>query len=403
MRAKHDIPQVVITSMNRYSYFQWFILGFYYMEREGRIKLSFKVRSLYEWLSFVNRSRLMTGFRRYAVSHGIHQKWLFRFSNNLEGYVLYRGEKRYFCIDSNDNPFTYDSELLDKVSVYFKMQCPKIMGKDGFHLTDDVVIPWLDQNVERDPRKEKNRKTCDNLMRNIDKVRPLMIGTRLLSRGNAFRYLDESFRSYERSARNVAEKKLMCYFGNAQGPAPQKKEPVDLDREEQVMDYWGENVNHPNGKRAVAAKLIRNMGDGYDARVIDETEPGFKNRVTHPEQVIPIDTFCDHISHFKYNLNISGYGMSIPNRFAESFLVGTAIVTDRLSVKWFRPFGAEVVESVPMGYLPMEKVDWTQFERDIKNLPDIDKGTVLKAFNEKWHPRKVAEYIVDEVLHAEKV
>ena len=107
--------------------------------------------------------------------------------------------------------------------------------------------------------------------------------------------------------------------------------------------------------------------------------------------------------HFQYNLNISGYGMSIPNRFIESFLVGTAIVTDRLSLKWYRPFGPEVVETVPMGYLPMGKVDWTQFERDIKNLPDIDKGAVLKAFNEKWHPRKVAEYIIDEVLHAEKV
>lgn len=403
MRAKHDIPQVVITSMNRYSYFQWFILGFYYMEREGRIKLSFRVRSLYERLSFVNRSRLMTGFRRYAVSHGIHQKWLFRFSNNLEGYVLYRGEKRYFCIDSNDNPFSFDSDLLDKVSVYYKMQCPKDFSEDGFHLTDDVVIPWIDQNIERNPKKEKIRKPCRNLFKNIGKIRPLMVGTRLMSRGNAFRWLDESFQNSMASSFVVAEKKMMCYFGNAQGPVPVKNDPVDLDCEAQIVGHFADKTNHPNEKRAKAANIMRGMGDRYDARVIDETEPGFKNRVSHPELVVPIERFCDHISHFQYNLNISGYGMSIPNRFIESFLVGTAIATDRLSLKWYRPFGPEVVETVPMGYLPMDKVDWTQFERDIKNLPDIDKETVLKSFNEKWHPRKAAEYIIDEVLRADKV
>lgn len=398
MKTAKEKPRVVITAMNRYSYFQWFLLGLYYLEKEGKIRLSFKVRSLYERLSFLNRSRLMTGFRRFAVKHGVSIRWLFRFSNNLEGYVQHNGERRYFCIDSNDNPFSFDSELLDKVTVYFKMQCPKEFPAEGFHLTDEAVIPWLDQNIERNPRKETVRKTCDNLMRNVSKVRPLMVGTRLMSRGNAFRWLDESFRSYERSAGNKAEGRMMCYFGNARGPVPVKKDPADLDREEQIAGCFGDRVNHPNEKRSRATKIMRGMGKGYDARVIDETEPGFKSRVTHPELVVPIEQFCDHISHFQYNLNISGYGMSIPNRFIESFLVGTAIVTDRLSLRWYRPFGAEVVETVPMGYLPMEQVDWDGFENDIRTLPEVNKAAVLKAFNEKWHPRKAAEYILEEVL-----
>ncbi len=398
MGKEKNIPHVVITAMNRYSYFQWFILGFYYLEKEGKIELSFKVRSLYERLSFLNRSKLMTGFRRYAVKYGINLRWLFHFSNNLEGYVLFDDEKRYFCIDSNDNPFSFDSELLDKVSVYYKMQCPKDFSEDGFHLTDDVVIPWIDQNIERNPKKEKVRKPCKNLFKNIAKIRPLMVGTRLMSRGNAFRWLDESFQNSMASSSVTAEKKMMCYFGNAQGPVPVKNDPADLDREAQIVGYFGDKTNHPNEKRAKAAKIMRGMGDKYDARVIDETEPGFKNRVSHPELVVPIDRFCGHISHFQYNLNISGYGMSIPNRFIESFLVGTAIVTDRLSLRWYKPFGSEVVETVPMGYLPMDQVNWEGFEKDIKNLPDVDKTTVLNAFNEKWHPRKVAEYILEEVL-----
>ena len=401
MSARKNIPHVVITSMNRYSYFQWFILGFYYLEREGKIKLSFRVRSLYEKLSFVNETKLMTGFRRFAIKNGIDIHWLFHFSNNLEGYVLYKGTKRYFCIDSNDNPFSFDSELLDKVSVYFKMQTPVTFHKDGFHLTDNVVIPWIDQNIERNPRKEKVRKSCDNLMSNIGKVRPLMIGTRMMSRGNAFRFLDRSFRHSMSSSGIQSDKKMMCYFGNAQGPTPVRNAPVDLDRENQIMGYFAERVNHPNEKRSKASHIMRSLGSEYDARVIDETTPGFKRRVSHPELVIPMEHYYEHIARFQYNLNIAGYGSSISSRFVETFMAGTAIVTDKLNVRWFRPWGKEIVETVPMGYLPMENVDWTQFERDIKNLPDIDKETVLKAFNEKWHPRKAAEYIIDEVMRVE--
>ena len=90
--------------------------------------------------------------------------------------------------------------------------------------------------------------------------------------------------------------------------------------------------------------------------------------------------------------------MSIPNRFIESFLVGTAIMTDKLAIKWYKPFGKEVIETVPMGYLLNDKVDWSQFETDIQNLPTVSKEDVIKEYNDKWEPRVVAKYIIDTVM-----
>ena len=90
--------------------------------------------------------------------------------------------------------------------------------------------------------------------------------------------------------------------------------------------------------------------------------------------------------------------MSIPNRFIESFIAGTAIFTDKLAVKWYRPFDDEVVETVQMGYLKDSEIDWNAVEKDINNLPDISKEHILKLFNKKWAPIKVAEYIVSSLV-----
>lgn len=96
-------------------------------------------------------------------------------------------------------------------------------------------------------------------------------------------------------------------------------------------------------------------------------------------------------------MNVSGYRMSIPNRFIESFMVGTGIVTDKLAVKWYKPFNEEVYETVPMGYLPMNQVDWRKFEFDMNHLPSLDSKKVVEAFEDKWSPMVVAQYIIDTV------
>ena len=90
--------------------------------------------------------------------------------------------------------------------------------------------------------------------------------------------------------------------------------------------------------------------------------------------------------------------MSIPNRFMESFIVGTAIVTDKLAVKWYLPFDEEVVELEEMGYLPKDSVNWNKVTEQIKALPDISKESVNKRYEEKWAPIPVARYMIKTIL-----
>ena len=86
--------------------------------------------------------------------------------------------------------------------------------------------------------------------------------------------------------------------------------------------------------------------------------------------------------------------MSIPSRFIESFIVGTAILTDKLSVKWFQPFEEEVVETEEMGYLLDEQINWNKVDLDIISLPKVNKQSILELYKKKWAPDVIATYII---------
>ena len=90
--------------------------------------------------------------------------------------------------------------------------------------------------------------------------------------------------------------------------------------------------------------------------------------------------------------------MKISRRDYKSFIVGTAIITDKLAVKWYLPFEDEVVETVEMGYLPQDQVDWSKAKQDLINLPDISKEKILAQYERKWAPTPVARYLVATVL-----
>lgn len=89
--------------------------------------------------------------------------------------------------------------------------------------------------------------------------------------------------------------------------------------------------------------------------------------------------------------------MSIPSRFIESMMVGTAIVTDQLKVRWFLPFDEEVVEISEMGYLPDYKINWRKVKSDLENLKDSNPQKIVKRYEDKWAPIKVAEYMIKTI------
>lgn len=240
-----------------------------------------------------------------------------------------------------------------------------------------------------------NEKKCPEVIVYKNKIKPLLLAVRSMGRGSSFKALDAAYKNLL-AARNVPQSgKAMCYFGNAKGPEPSgcKKNP-DFDWEADILSVYGERMNHPNEKRAKIATILEALGEGYDARII---ERGFsdKGNKIQSSLVIPFEDFSKHVAKFQYNINISGYRMSIPGRFMDSFVCGTAIATDNLSVKWYRPFGDEVVEMGAMGYLPDAEVDYDAIKERIKSLPPIRKQAIIDKYEEYWAPEKCAEYIVE--------
>lgn len=389
-----NIPTVVITKMTpRWRPFQIFILGLYELERIGEIKLKFRC----DW--FYRISTILPDLPH--IGGIMHQLAVFflKDSYNMEGYLEQNGIRHTFCIDSADSPYIFDSEALNKKDIYFKMQCPKEIDiQKGFHLTDDVYIPYCDHRHIAPKLKLTEigeRMSLDLTPQLVGKIKPCVIGFRRLADGNSYVSLRNGWENYRKGALKEATKKAMCYFGNAFCPSNQKGTKLDFDNDKSIFNYYT-NLHHPNEKRAKVAEIMDSLGNEYDSRLINGGT--ISHPIPHPELVIPIEDFCAHISNFQYNYNVSGYRMSIPNRFMESFIVGTAIITDKLAVKWYLPFEDEVVETVEMGYLPQDQVDWNKVKQDLINLPDISKERVLAQYERKWAPIPVARYLVATVL-----
>ena len=390
--------KIVITSGYRWYYFHWFLLGFYELQKKGKVKVSFKL----PFSSFV---------LAYANSHLIcwiadKSRRIFEKDDyNLRGYMIFEnGKRKSFVIDSADAPYLFNVKDLEKTDVYFKMQCPKELNDEGFHLTPDIIIPWLDHehcdNSLANLTDRGERKKCTNFLQHKYKIKPLLNATRALTaKGFSKKRLTDGYNKYYRARKTNKKKFIMCYFGNSLGPKPEKyTSNPDYDWEADIMAYFGNKVNHPNEKRAYVADYIATI-ENCDARIItrNNADTGIQE---NKDLVVPLEDFCDFISEFEYNINVSGYRMSIPSRFIESFIVGTGIITDKLRVKWFLPFEEEVKQTVEMGYLPMNEVDWQSFKKDLSSIPKSDSNKIIELYEKKWSPISVANYIIDTVKNS---
>lgn len=388
--------KVAVTSGYRWESFQWFLLGFMMLDKAGQIDFVYDC-------SPYNKFYLHAGSKLNKLA-GHFMRHHERDSYIMTGYIeAGDGQRKQFCIDEADAPYLYDTTLLETCGTYFKVQYPICIDQPMFLLTDEVQFPWssyehVDEHLTHltdiGPRKQ-----IDNFAQYRSKIQPLMVGPRRLAKACSWQALQKGYEHYL-SARTLKKARpIMCYFGNAQGPEPSVnvKQP-DLRWEQDIVGYYGQRISHPNLKRARVAQYLRDVS-GADARIIsqDHSDSG---RGNSKNLVVPMREFCHHIASFSYNVNVSGYVMSMPSRFIESFLVGTAVLTDKLSVKWYKPFDVEVVETVPMGYLPMERVDWQQFQQDLQHLPQVSAEQVVQAYETKWAPDVVARYIIDTVAKA---
>ena len=385
---KKEVPTIVITEISeRWTYFQYFLLALYTLEQMGKINLKFKTD-----LAF-NLSRRLPCSNLYIRIIDKIKKIVSKPGYNMRGYISIGKKRKNFCIDTADTPYIFDINDLSNVNCYFKIQCPKELKKEGFYLTDSVCIPYQSHQIN----KKGERVFISNINTYAHKIKPLMVGFRRLSVMNSYKYLKEGFENYGLSHSIPPKYKAMCYFGNALGPKINNTvSKPNIDKEADIMGYYTE-LQHPNEKRQIIANILSKLGKNYDARIIsdgnaDSEAPKKENLI------IPIEDFCQHIAKFQYNINVSGYRKSIPNRFVESFIVGTAIFTDKLSIKWYKPFGKEVIETEEMGYKKNDSIDWQKVEKDITSLPDVKKEDVLEEFYSKWAPEPLGNYILKTLL-----
>lgn len=391
------IPIVVITDISRRtSYYQWFIYGLMLLEKEGIIKLRIRtplIQRLYFDDLLYNFIRIWKRMRTPKPENKLFSLF--------HGYVEYNGKVKTFCIDSADSPYMFYGKYLKEVDTYFKLQCPIEIEKDGFRL-GNVTMPYVDNecyNQEDNGKIKAKRKLCPDVWDNRDKIKPLLVPIRKMGRNCSFKILDACYKNLM-IARGVSQtQKAMCYFGDAKGPVPSEDlTNVDLDWEADIMALYKNELNHPNEKRAKIAEILKSLGRGYDARIINPSNSDGNKDNQNESLVIPFEEFSKHVAKFQYNINVSGYRMSIPGRFMDSFVCGTAIATDNLHVKWYAPFDNEVVEIGEMGYLPDNEVDYPSIKERLSALPDVSRDCVIEKYEKYWAPNKCAEYIVRTVI-----
>lgn len=389
-----------IESGHRWNYFQWFLLGFYELRKCEQLELRFKIPIYNQVLAFSNKKTILKIANKF-------RKFFGKDSYLLKGTIKYPdGVKKRFVIDSADSPYLFSSKDLEECDVYFKLQCPANLDTDGFYLTDTIKIPWLDHAYKDSSIKGLTnigeRKKCENFEVYRHKIKPLMVGPRALAeRGFSYKSLKKGYENYINNQTKNKSKYVMCYFGNSLGPVPSKNViNPDYDWEADILGFFGSQISHPNEKRAIVAQYINEL-ENSDARIISEFNSD-NGKIEHKDLVIPLEDFCKFVSSFEYNVNVSGYRLSMPNRFIESIMVGTAVLTDKLHIKWYKPFGEEVVETEEMGYLPNQNVNWERFKNDLINLKHPNPVKIIENYENNWKPVVVAKYILKTAYDSNK-
>lgn len=394
---------VVITDIsNRSYYYQWFLYGFMLMRKSGKIKLKYRIPIIQRMTMNIILWPLGKAFKKlHSLVMNKQRKFDPKCKSLFKGYVEQSGKRIFFCIDSADAPFLFPGKDMKEQDVYFKMQCPKETNDEGFYM-GHVCIPWVDyeyvEGIDKYALKGERRK-CREFVIYKHKIRPLLVAVRKMAGNNSFKALDAAYKNLLAARSIVSTGKAMAYFGNAKGPKPSGcKEHPDFDWEADILSVYAEKMNHPNEKRAKIVAILKTLGEGYDSRIIENnfSDIGVKK---DSSLVIPLKDFSKHVAKFQYNINVSGYRMSIPGRFMDSFVCGTAIATDNLSVKWYHPFDEEVVEIGAMGYLPDEEVDYRIIKERIKGLKPVNRQLIIDKYEEYWAPEKCAQYIVETVLN----
>jgi hypothetical protein len=359
------VPVVTITNycLNHVGYFDWLVTGFGFMQQQGKLELRMKLPAA--------KAALSHRYVRWGAK-AIAPEIVKRINGAmwwLEGEIDFGGTRASFVFDVTDHGNAYAEHLLPHCHRYFKCQLP-----DSFPQTQKIS-----SNISRSMPAEA--------IEFAHKVKPAMLG-RPLSRALDVRKNISMLHAWESKASARKSTRVFAYFGGDSDPEATNR----------LKDFQG-LYQHPNVKRGRLVKYLRNSAiDRVDARLVHSQDPSLSG----PE-LSDDESYSKTVSSAAYNLNISGLSLSLPFRFIDSFVVGTAILTDTLGIHWYEPFDAEeVIELGTMGYELEGNVDWPTIESRLLNYINSDSKNDAARFlhlrdryKRLWSPQALAQYVLE--------
>lgn len=360
-------------SLRFHAYYDWLATGMGMLADEGRVDFHMH-RSA--WMPLVDSHKhVMTGLRKYAPRLAAFM------DPSPDQYLL--GEVRCadktvrFLYDIDDSPVLYREDMFDRVDLYFKCQCPREITPAGFPLTSRVRMPFPPRVLEA-----------------AAKIRPAMLG-RPLSRTMSYRRNLEVLRSWEALAQ--AEKTVRFY---ALYTFDRGYPPGDKPGEGTLVRDYGPQIHHPERKRGEMVQWLKERFDReLDLTIWKSENPALRGPVTS-DAVYP-----SLVARSMFNLNICGYGRSIPFRFIDTFLVGSSVISDEIAMRWYEPFepDVEVFDCGRLGYELPADAQWDfarqRFTELYEGAPRLHAAVherVLENYRRKWHPARLAEYVIRE-------
>ncbi|MFD0892795.1 hypothetical protein KBB96_15335 [Luteolibacter ambystomatis] len=359
-------PVVTITDfcLNHAGYFDWLVTGLGLLEQKGELDLRFRLSAA--------KTALRHRYFRWGAK-ALAPAWVAKVNGPmwwLQGEIDFGGTVKRFVFDVTDHGYSYAEHLLDDCDLYFKCQLPDSFP-DSLKLCRQIERPMPEAAV-----------------RNASKIRRAMLG-RPLSRSLDFKRNLELLRAWERHAETPRAKRVLAYFGG----------DSDAEANDRLKDKQG-LYQHPNVKRGRIVRHLRAMNrPDVDARLLNSSDPALIGPALRDD-----DDYAATVASSAWNINVSGLSLSIPFRLIDSFMVGTAVATDSLSIHWYQPFDeTELIELGTMGYELDGEVDWPAIEQRLAGLLEISasedaarRAHVLDRYRRFWSPEALAGHVIGE-------
>jgi hypothetical protein len=361
--VKAPIVTIKNYCLNHVGYFDWLVTGLGLLEQKSELHLRFDLPAIKRALSY--------RYLRWGAK-ALCPNWVSKVNGHmwwLEGEINFNGKISRFVFDVTDHCYNFAEYLLPECNCYFKCQ---------LHDAFPDPLP-LNRQIQRPMSKVAQEFA--------HKVKPAMLG-RPLSRALDFRKNLRMLRDWETRAQKIKSKRVIAYFGN----------DIDCEATSRLSHEQG-LYQHPNLKRGRIVRYLRSLNHSQvDARLVQSSDDTFVGPAMNDDA-----TYANAVAAAAYNINVSGLSLSLPFRFIDSFMLGTAVATDDLSLHWYAPFDdQEVMELGPMGYELDADVDWNRVEDQLLKLvhsnPDQHESRaahLINRYRQLWSPEALARYVVN--------